>query len=182
MKINRKTGKLEDATQIPSENYDRRPDDCPVSLIVVHNISLPPGEFGGPYISQLFTNQLDATVHPYFLEIHQMRVSSHLLIRRDGEIIQYVPFHQRAWHAGVSSYCGKTACNDFGIGIELEGTDDLPYENIQYQKLAQVITELRLSYPEITKDAITGHSDIAPERKTDPGPAFDWDHLKSLIN
>ncbi len=182
MKINKKTGQLEIATQIPSKNCDTRPKACPISLIVVHNISLPPGEFGGPYISQLFTNQLNPSEHPYFEEIHQLKVSSHLLIRRDGEIIQYVPFHQRAWHAGVSSYCGKTACNDFSIGIELEGTDELPYEDIQYQKLAELITELRQCYPDITKDAITGHSDIAPERKTDPGPAFDWDHLKSLIN
>ncbi len=152
-----------------------------MSLIVVHNISLPPGEFGGPYISQLFTNQLDRHAHPYFEDIHALKVSSHLLIRRDGQIIQYVPFNRRAWHAGASEYCGRQACNDFSIGIELEGTDDQPYEEIQYTQLAQVILECRRCYPDIAKDAITGHSDIAPGRKTDPGPAFDWEHLKQLL-
>lgn len=182
MIINTKSGLLDNARQISSENFDQRPDDRPIRLIVVHNISLPPGEFGGPYISQLFTNQLDKDQHPYFAEIYQLRVSSHLLIRRDGEIIQYVPFHQRAWHAGASEYCGEARCNDFSIGIELEGADDIPYEPAQYQQLAELVSELRRCYPDITKDAITGHSDIAPGRKTDPGPAFDWDHLTQLIN
>ncbi len=181
MKINRKTGLLAEAEQIPSGNCDSRPEGDPIRLVVVHNISLPPGEFGGPYISQLFTNQLEPNAHPYFEDIHQLKVSSHLLIRRDGHLIQYVPFHHRAWHAGVSEYCGQTACNDFSIGIELEGTDELPYEEIQYTRLADVIVELRRCYPDIAKDAITGHSDIAPGRKTDPGPAFNWGHLKQLI-
>lgn len=176
MKINIKSGLLENTTQICSENCDERPDTEAVSLIVVHNISLPPGEFGGPYISQLFTNQLNSAEHPYFEEIHQLKVSSHVLIRRNGEIIQYVPFHQRAWHAGISEFCGKQRCNDFSIGIELEGTDEVPYEPEQYRALADLIIELRQSYPAITKDAITGHSDIAPGRKTDPGP-----HLTGLI-
>jgi len=182
MKINTKSGLLENATQVPSSNFDARPDGRAISLIVVHNISLPPGEFGGPYISQLFTNQLDSEAHPYFAEIHQLNVSSHLLIRRDGEIVQYVPFHCRAWHAGASEYCGEECCNDFSIGIELEGTDELPYEPVQYSTLAELIIQLRQCYPDIAKDAITGHCDIAPGRKTDPGPAFDWNKLYQLIN
>lgn len=182
MKINKKSGLLDNASLTPSENCDDRPADGAISLIVVHNISLPPGEFGGPYISQLFTNQLAADEHPYFQDIHQLRVSSHVLIRRDGEVIQYVPFQQRAWHAGVSEYCGREGCNDFSIGIELEGTDTDPYETIQYEKLAELILELRQCYPDIAKDAITGHSDIAPGRKTDPGPSFDWAKLKQLID
>jgi len=180
MNINNKSGILTEAKQISSENCDNRPVNESIRLIVVHNISLPPGEFGGPYISQLFTNQLNKAEHPYFADIYQLKVSSHLLIRRDGEIIQYVPFHKRAWHAGASSYCGSDSCNDFSIGIELEGTDDTPYEPVQYEKLANLILELRQSYPDINKDAITGHCDIAPGRKTDPGPAFDWDHLHNL--
>ena len=182
MKINIKSGLLETASQIVSSNFDERPDGQAVSLIVVHNISLPPGEFGGPYINQLFTNQLDKNEHPYFADIYQLRVSSHILIRRNGEIIQYVPFHSRAWHAGVSEYKGKQRCNDFSIGIELEGADEIPFELIQYTKLAQLIVELQDCYPTIAKDAITGHSDIAPGRKTDPGPAFDWAYLKQIIN
>jgi len=182
MKINTKSGLLDNASQISSSNFDERPDGREISLIVVHNISLPPGEFGGPYISQLFTNQLEKDQHPYFADIYQLRVSSHLLIRRDGEVVQYVPFHSRAWHAGASEYCGESACNDFSIGIELEGSDDIPFEDIQYTQLAKLIKELRRCYPAIGKEAITGHSDIAPGRKTDPGPAFDWDHLKQLIN
>lgn len=182
MKINNKSGLLDIAQQMPSSNFDERPSSTNIKLIVVHNISLPPGEFGGPYISQLFNNQLNPHEHPYFADIHSLRVSSHLLIRRTGEVIQYVPFHKRAWHAGVSSYCGKQACNDFSIGIELEGTDEIPYENIQYERLAELILELRQNYPGIDKDAITGHSDIAAGRKTDPGPAFNWDQLQQMIN
>ena len=180
MNINNKSGLLAEAVQISSENSDDRPAIESIRLIVVHNISLPPGKFGGPYISQLFTNQLNKTEHPYFADIYQLKVSSHLLIRRDGEIVQYVPFHKRAWHAGASSYCGSDNCNDFSIGIELEGTDDTPYEPVQYEKLANLILELRQSYPAIDKSAITGHCDIAPGRKTDPGPAFNWDHLHKL--
>lgn len=182
MKINTKTGLLDIASHIISDNFDARPESRAISLIVVHNISLPPGKFGGPYISQLFTNQLKKDEHPYFEKVFQLRVSSHILIRRDGEIIQYVPFHSRAWHAGVSEYQGEQHCNDFSIGIELEGTDDLPFEQVQYEKLALLIKELQRSYPSIANNAITGHSDIAPGRKTDPGPAFDWDHLNQLIN
>ena len=149
MKVNTKSGLLDTAKQISSSNYDSRPDGRPLSLIVVHNISLPPGEFGGPYITQLFTNQLDKDEHPYFADIYQLKVSSHLLIRRSGEIIQYVPFNKRAWHAGESEYCGETGCNDFSIGIELEGTDDTPFESAQYTTLADVILALQQSYPDI---------------------------------
>lgn len=182
MKINTKLGLLDAAKQITCANCDSRPDDRPVSLIVIHNISLPPGEFGGPYITQLFTNQLNQDEHPYFADIHHLKVSSHLLIRRNGEIIQYVPFNQRAWHAGESEYCGEQRCNDFSIGIELEGDDETPFESVQYTMLADVILELQRSYPDITKNAITGHSDIAPGRKTDPGPAFSWKQLNRLLN
>lgn len=181
MKINKKLGILEAAEQVPSINSDARPETNDISLIVLHNISLPPGEFGGPYITQLFSNQLKPSDHPYFAEIHQLKVSSHLLIRRQGEVVQYVPFHKRAWHAGASEYCGKTNCNDFSIGIELEGTDELPYEPAQYKQLAKIIIELRQHYPGIPKNAITGHSDIAPGRKTDPGDAFDWQYLQQLL-
>jgi len=176
-----KSGILAGATQIPSNNYDLRPAGKNIRLIVVHNISLPPGEFGGAYINQLFTNQLNPNDHPYFADIYQLKVSSHLLIRRDGEVIQYVPFSKRAWHAGASNYCGEQCCNDFSIGIELEGADDIDYELIQYETLAELIIQLRQSYPGIPKDAITGHSDIAPGRKTDPGPAFNWDQLHQTI-
>jgi len=182
MKINNKSGLLNDAVQTPSDNFDNRPAGRDISLIVVHNISLPPGEFGGPYISQLFTNQLNPKNHPYFADIYQLKVSSHLLIRRDGEVVQFVPFNKRAWHAGASNYCGEQCCNDFSIGIELEGDDTTPYENIQYKTLAKLIIQLRQSYPSIPKDAITGHSDIAPGRKTDPGPAFNWGQLHKMIN
>ena len=182
MKINTKTGLLEEAKFIASDNCDARPDNCPPELIVVHNISLPPGEFGGDDIVQLFCNQLDADEHPYYAQIADLKVSAHCLIRRDGEVIQFVPFHQRAWHAGVSCYKGRECCNDFSIGIELEGTDDLPYERVQYQQLTAIINSLREAYPQITAEALTGHSDIAPERKTDPGPAFDWAYLKQLLN
>ncbi len=182
MKFNNKSGVFEDVTQIPSANCDARPAGRQISLIVVHNISLPPGEFGGPYISQLFTNQLNPNEHAYFADIAELKVSSHLLIRRDGEIIQYVPLDKRAWHAGASSYCGEACCNDFSIGIELEGTDDIAFESIQYESLAKLIIQLRQHYPGIAKDAITGHSDIAPGRKTDPGPAFHWHQLDKMIN
>jgi N-acetyl-anhydromuramoyl-L-alanine amidase len=180
-KINNNSGLLAGAIQTPSRNCDARPSGCDISLIVVHNISLPPGEFGGPYISQLFTNQLNQHEHPYFADIYQLKVSSHLLIRRDGEVIQYVPLHKRAWHAGASSYYGAENCNDFSIGIELEGADEIPYESIQYEILAKLIIELRQNYPAINKNAITGHSDIAPGRKTDPGSAFNWDYLQQMI-
>lgn len=178
MIINKKSGLLAEADYQPSPNCDARPAAGELDLIVIHNISLPPGEFGGPYIGQLFTNSLDPTAHPYFAEIHQLQVSAHLLIRRDGSLVQFVPFHQRAWHAGASCYEGREGCNDFSIGIELEGTDDLAYEDIQYTRLEQVIEALLQTYPGLAKNRITGHCDIAPGRKTDPGPAFDWARLQ----
>jgi len=163
--------------QVPSPHFNSRPAEEEPSLLVVHNISLPPGEFGGPYIDALFTGQLDASAHPFFAEIAQLRVSAHCLIRRDGEIVQYVPFHLRAWHAGVSCWQQRENCNDFSVGIELEGTDTLPYTDAQYQALQQVTALLMQHYP-LTVERITGHSDIAPERKTDPGPAFDWEKFR----
>lgn len=181
LRIDTVTGLMVGARQVPSPNCDERPLDTPPELIVIHGISLPPGEFGGPWIDALFTNTLDPAVHPYFQEIHQLRVSSHLLIRRDGELVQYVPLHRRAWHAGASSHCGRERCNDFSIGIELEGTDELPYTPVQYQVLGTVIAALRAAYPALAAGQIAGHSDIAPGRKTDPGPCFDWPRLYALL-
>lgn len=173
-------GWLVEARHVPSPHYDCRPDDESPSLLVVHNISLPPGKFGGPWIDALFTGTLDPSADPYFAGIAHLRVSAHCLIRRDGEIVQYVPFDKRAWHAGVSSYQGRERCNDFSIGIELEGTDDLAYTDAQYRQLAAVTGTVIELYPAIA-DNMTGHSDIAPERKTDPGPAFDWDKFRALV-
>lgn len=152
-----------------------------VELLVIHNISLPPGCFGGDHIEALFTNCLDPSADPYFETIHQLEVSAHFLIRRTGELVQFVSTDERAWHAGVSAWCGRGNCNDFSIGIELEGADDAAYATAQYQALAQLIAVLRQTYPRIASDAIVGHSDIAPGRKTDPGPAFNWRHLRHLL-
>ena len=181
MKINPQTGLLDVARQVNSPNFDERPENTPIDLLVIHNISLPPSQFGGPWIDNLFTNCLDPQAHPYFKEIHEMKVSAHVLIRRDGEIVQYVPFHKRAWHAGQSNYCGRDRCNNFSIGIELEGSDDKPFEQCQYEQLAVLIKTLTETYPDISTDHLVGHSDIAPARKTDPGPHFDWQKLRSLI-
>lgn len=175
------TGLLAAAEYLPSPNRDARPPGSAIDLVVVHGISLPPGEFGGGHIAALFTNRLDPGAHPYFAEIAHLRVSAHLLIRRDGELLQFVPFHQRAWHAGVSSFEGRSACNDFSVGIELEGVDDLPYEPVQLERLAAVIRALGRAYPAIRPDRVVGHSDVAPGRKTDPGPAFDWRRLHALL-
>lgn len=146
-------------------------------LIVVHCISLPPGQYGGPEIEALFTNTLDCEGHPYFAEIANLEVSAHFLIRRAGEVVQFVSTDERAWHAGVSSWQGREQCNDFSIGIELEGCDEEAYTDLQYDALNQLLTSLTKQYPDIRHDAIVGHSDIAPGRKTDPGPAFDWSRL-----
>jgi AmpD protein len=165
--------------RLPSPNFDARPADAGIDLLVVHNISLPPGQFGGPFIADLFGNRLDCDAHPYFDRLRELRVSAHFLIRRDGEVIQFVSASDRAWHAGVSSYCGRERCNDFSIGIELEGTDDKPFELRQYDALARLAVALRQRYP-LTD--VTGHEHIAPGRKTDPGPHFDWAFFrKSLI-
>jgi len=181
MKIDKNTGLLQSSRQCPSVNKDERPADNVIDLIVIHSISLPPGKYGGDAIENFFQNKLDKNQHPYFEEIHKLQVSAHLLIKRSGEIVQFVPFHERAWHAGKSDYQGRERCNDFSIGIELEGTDSDIFEAIQYQKLAEIITALQQTYPQI-KDNITGHSDIAPGRKLDPGTGFDWPQLERLIN
>jgi AmpD protein len=170
-------GRLDGVHRIASENCDARPADCAIELIVIHNISLPPGEFGGPGIIELFTNRLDPNAHPYYREIAGHKVSSHFLIRRDGEIIQFVPCGKRAWHAGESSWLRRSHCNDFSVGIELEGADDLPFEDVQYEKLTELVRALKEKYPIAD---IVGHSDIAPGRKTDPGPYFDWGRLQVL--
>jgi AmpD protein len=149
---------------------------------VIHCISLPPEQFAGDYIDQLFCNSLDPGAHPYFQDIHQLRVSTHLLIRRDGSIRQYVPFNRRAWHAGVSKYQDRERCNDFSIGIELEGAISVAYTNIQYLRLADVCKTLLANYPKLSNQHIVGHSDIAPGRKTDPGPFFDWSRFHELLN
>jgi N-acetyl-anhydromuramoyl-L-alanine amidase len=175
------TGLLDGARQVPSPNCDERPGAVAPDLIVVHGISLPPGEYGGPWIDRLFTNSLPADAHPYFATIATLKVSPHLLVRRDGSVVQYVPFHLRAWHAGSSSYCGRERCNDFSIGIELEGTDDTAYEPAQYRALSATIRALCAAYPSLSMDRVTGHSDIAPGRKTDPGPAFDWIRLRAML-
>ena len=182
MNIDVTSGLIKQARQQPSPNFDLRPDETDISLIVIHGISLPPGEFGNDFIDQLFTNNLNPDDHPYFQEIAGLKVSSHLLIRRDGELVQYVPFNKRAWHAGISKYNDRENCNDFSIGIELEGTDDTPYTDIQYQVLASIIHLLIQTYPNLTEKTITGHSDIAPGRKTDPGTAFEWELLTNLLS
>lgn len=167
------------AKHVPSPHFDERTFED-VSLLVVHNISLPPNKFGGPYINDLFLGKLDPSIDPYFEDIYQLRVSAHCLIRRDGEIIQYVPFDKRAWHAGVSNYNGRKKCNDFSIGIELEGADHIPYETIQYQRFAELTKLLKNRFNDIG-DNIVGHCDIAPGRKTDPGESFNWDKYRSLL-
>ena len=167
-------GLLRPATQCPSPNQDARPDGAEPELIIVHGISLPPGDYGGPHIESLFTNCLDWNDHPYFQEIEGIEVSAHLLIRRNGEVIQFVPFGRRAWHAGESSFRGRSCCNDFSIGVELEGTDDAPYTDEQYCHLVAAVLAIIKAYPKISARQIAGHCDIAPGRKSDPGPAFDW--------
>jgi N-acetyl-anhydromuramoyl-L-alanine amidase len=180
MKIDPATGLIIGVRQVLSTHFDARPANVEPDLIVVHGISLPPGEFGGPWIDRLFTGNLPPDAHPYFRQIRG-RVSAHVLIRRDGQIVQYVPFGSRAWHAGQSEYRGRTACNDFSIGIELEGTDDIPYTDAQYNQLAAVVDVLLATYPQLSSTHIAGHSDIAPGRKTDPGPAFDWSRFRETL-
>lgn len=179
MKI--ENGLLQQAQWLPSPNYGVRPEN-EVSLLVIHNISLPPGQFGGGYVQQFFQNRLAADDHPYFREIAELQVSSHLLIERTGHIVQFVNFDDRAWHAGVSRFAGRDNCNDYSIGIELEGCDDKPYSAEQYLVLAEVTRALMACYPGITAERITGHEHIAPGRKTDPGPAFDWPAYRRSIS
>lgn len=167
-------GWLVPAIKCPSPNFNSRPLDVPISLLVIHNISLPPGEFGGGYVQALFQNQLPSQIHPYFETIAGLQVSAHLLIERCGRITQFVSFNDRAWHAGASQFDGIENCNDYSIGIELEGTDDLAYTEVQYEALAKVTRQLLATYPKLTPARIVGHEHVAPGRKTDPGPCFDW--------
>jgi len=182
LQVDLDSGLMLGARQVASPNYDSRPPGVDADLIVVHGISLPPGDFGGPWIDRLFTNTLPPDAHPYFAAVGTLRVSSHLVISRDGALTQYVKFTERAWHAGRSSYDGREACNDFSVGVELEGTDTLPYESAQYTALAEVVAALCAAYPQLSPERMVGHSDIAPGRKTDPGPAFDWERARRLID
>ena len=181
LEVDAASGVLRGVRQFESPNHDARPEGMECDLIVVHGISLPPGTFGGPWIDYLFTNVLPADAHPYFATISNRKVSSHLLVRRDGEITQYVNFNDRAWHAGQSNYAGREACNDFSIGVELEGADTTPYADVQYQVLANIVAALCRAYPTLSPARLVGHSDIAPGRKTDPGPAFLWPRARGLI-
>jgi len=179
--VDPETGWLEGVRRVESPNSDERPPDSTLDLIVVHGISLPPGRFGEGWIDRFFLNELPAVADPYFATIAEMKVSAHALVARDGSLTQYVSFNRRAWHAGRSTYCGRNACNDFSVGIELEGTDDLPYERAQYETLAALVRALRRAYPSLRRADIVGHSDVAPGRKTDPGAAFDWGALRKLL-
>jgi AmpD protein len=181
LEVDAASGVMRGVRQFESPNFDARPGGTECDLIVIHGISLPPGTFGGPWIDYLFTNTLPADAHPYFATISDRKVSSHLLVRRDGEITQYVKFTDRAWHAGQSIFAGREACNDFSIGIELEGADTTPYAGVQYQVLANIVAALCRAYPRLSPERLVGHSDIAPGRKTDPGPAFDWPRARRLI-
>lgn len=174
-------GWLEGVRRVESPNCDDRPAGVEPDLIVVHGISLPPGQFGGPWIDALFMNTLPADGHPFFAEVAGLRVSAHALVRRDGGIVQYVPFQRRAWHAGESRWQGRERCNDYAIGIELEGTDASAYEPAQYAALARLVARLCRAYSTLSPDRIVGHSDVAPGRKTDPGIAFDWPLLRALV-
>ena len=177
-----RNGWLDNATKTPSPNKGERSDLRDIRLIIVHSISLPPDQFGGCWIDDFFLNQLDPHQHPYFKEICELQVSSHLLIRRDGAITQYVPFHERAWHAGQSTYKGADNCNDFSIGIELEGADHIPYTKEQYTELARCCKMLIDTYQALSEETIVGHCDVAPERKTDPGESFNWGGFRTLLS
>jgi AmpD protein len=175
------SGRLRPLPFRASPNCDARPDGCPpVDLLVIHAISLPPGEYGGPWIDALFRNRLPSDLHPYFAEVHALRVSAHLLVDRAGRAVQYVPLDRRAWHAGESSFAGRARCNDFSIGIELEGLPGVRFTAAQYETLAALVVAIRGAFPTIGPDRVVGHSDIAPGRKQDPGPTFDWGHLRRL--
>ncbi len=179
--LDQDTGLIKPAQFIESPNQDARPSRDDIDLIVVHNISLPPNQFSGQAVIDFFLNKLDPHADPFFATIQHLQVSSHFFIRRDGSIIQFVPLHCRAWHAGISQFAGRPACNDYSIGIELEGADDVSYTKEQYNQLVDLCITLIRHYTKITEDRIVGHSDIAPGRKTDPGPAFDWHHFRHLL-
>ncbi|WP_198402680.1 1,6-anhydro-N-acetylmuramyl-L-alanine amidase AmpD [Marinobacter salinus] len=181
MKALRETGRVPGLRWCPSPNFGPRPEGASISLLVVHNISLPPGQFGGAEIEDFFCNRLDCSAHPYFEAIAGMQVSAHILIKRDGSLTQFVSLLDRAWHAGRSCFQGDEECNDFSIGIELEGTDEIPYTDAQYRSLAWLSRLVMMAWPEITPERVTGHCDIAPGRKTDPGQAFDWGYFLALL-
>ncbi|MFP6782486.1 MAG: 1,6-anhydro-N-acetylmuramyl-L-alanine amidase AmpD [Gammaproteobacteria bacterium] len=176
------SGWFENAIIIPSPNFDYRPLSSIIDLIVIHSISLPPGQFGSDCIERFFKNDLDASAHPYFVSIEELKVSSHFLIERTGILKQFVSTNMRAWHCGESSFNGRTRCNDFSIGIELEGCDDIGFTEKQYTVLNHVLVELVGAYPNVSDERIVGHQDIAPRRKTDPGPHFDWDRTRNALN
>lgn len=179
MKFQLRDGWVQGARKLCSPNHNKRPEAETISLLVIHNISLPPGEFGGGYVESFFTNKLPVADHSFFQEISDLQVSAHLFVSRQGEVTQFVGLADRAWHAGVSCIEGREGCNDFSIGIELEGTDDLPYTDAQYAALQEITRLIQAEYPLITSDRIVGHCDIAPDRKTDPGPAFDWQRFRA---
>ena len=180
MQLDPASGWCQGVSHCPSPNFNARPHG-EISLLVIHNISLPPGQFATGKVQEFLQNRLDATEHPYFEGIIELRVSAHFLIERDGKITQFVSCLDRAWHAGVSSFEGREACNDFSLGIELEGTDDLPFSDAQYQALIGLTRQLQAAFPAITLQRICGHSDVAPGRKTDPGPAFDWTRFRGAL-
>lgn len=180
--VNRIAHRLRGVRFVASPNFNHRPDAADLSLLVIHAISLPPDRFGGPYVEQFFTNTLNPAAHPYFATIKDLKVSAHLFVARDGTVTQFVPFHRRAWHAGKSVFEGRADCNDYSIGIELEGSDSQRFESAQYRTLIGLTKALRRAYPRITPDRIVGHSDIAPGRKTDPGPQFDWERYRRAIS
>lgn len=180
MQLNPETGWCQDAARCPSPNFNARPEG-EISLLVIHNISLPPGQFGTGKVQEFFANRLVSAEHPYFASIAALQVSAHFLIERDGKVTQFVSCLDRAWHAGVSCFAGREGCNDFSLGIELEGTDELPYSDAQYSALVRLIRALRVAYPQLSNERICGHSDIAPGRKTDPGDSFDWVRLKQAL-
>jgi AmpD protein len=181
MRVDTATGLIVGVKQVLSPFFDERPAGVAPDLIVLHGISLPPGEFGGPWVARLFTGNLPADAHPSFVERAGLRVSAHLLVRRDGDVVQFVSFNDRAWHAGKSVWQGREACNDYSIGIECEGADEVPYEDAQYARLRELLPMLLVAYPRITPDRIVGHSDVAPGRKTDPGPSFEWRRVMGTL-
>ena len=181
MKIDVSAGLVDGARIVPSPNCDARPAGAHPEVLIIHAISLPPGKFGGAGVERLFCNSLDPAEHPYYAEIAELKVSAHLLVPRDGELVQFVPLHLRAWHAGQSQCEGRARVNDFSIGIELEGCDDAPFEDAQYRVLTDLTRALLQAYPAITPARIYGHSDVAPGRKTDPGPSFDWARYRSAL-
>lgn len=181
MEVDGATGLLRGVRYVPSPHQDARPEGAEVELVVIHGISLPPGEFGGPWVERLFLGTLSPEEHPFFAGLRGLRVSAHLLVRRSGRLVQYVPFHRRAFHAGVSSWQGRERVNDFSVGIEIEGADGIPYEAAQYRAAAAALAALAAAYPALDDDRIVSHADVAPGRKTDPWPSFAWQRFRQLV-